>query len=90
MARRLSDDVLRREGAIAEGQIGRQFCRNCGGGIVLDGSDHRERDVPHRRVCPRCGCEYGTTLATLHPPLEEYSVVRPGFYASVRDQPSQK
>jgi hypothetical protein len=89
MARRLSDDVLQREGAIPEGQIGKQFCRNCGGGIVRDGTDHREQ-APHRRVCPRCNGEYGTTLATLHPPLEDYSDVRPGFYSKVQDQPSQK
>jgi ribosomal protein S27AE len=90
MARRLNDEVLRREGAILEGQLGKQFCRNCGGGIVLDGTDERVGDVPHRRVCPRCGSEYGTTLATLHPPLREYSDVKPGFYSSVRDQPSQR
>jgi hypothetical protein len=90
MARRLNDEVLRREGAIPEGQLGKQFCRNCGGGIVLDGTDHREKEVPHRRVCPRCGGEYGTTIAELHPPLREYSDVRPGFYSSVRDQPSQR
>ena len=89
MARRLSDDVLRREGAILESQIGKQFCRNCGGGIVRDGTDHREQ-VPHRRVCPRCNGEYGTTLATLHPPLEDYSVVKPGFYSKMQAQPSQK
>jgi len=90
MARRLNDEVLRREGAIPEGQIGKQFCRNCGGGIVLDGTDERDADVPRRRVCPRCGGEYGTTLSTLHPPLREYSDVRPGFYSSERDQPSQR
>ena len=85
MARRLNDEVLRREGTIPEGQIGRQFCRNCGGGIVLDGADGRAGDVPRRRVCPRCGGEYGTTLAALHPPLREYSDVRTDFYSSVGD-----
>jgi hypothetical protein len=85
MARRLNDEVLRREGAIPEGQLGKHFCRNCGGGIVLDGTDERVGDVPHRRVCPRCGSEYGTTPATLHPQLREYSDVKPGFYSGVRD-----
>jgi ribosomal protein S27AE len=90
MAKRLNDDVLRREGVVLESQIGRQFCRNCGGGIVLDAADHRDADVPHRRVCRKCGGEYGTTLATLHPRATEYSNVRPGFYSSSSDQPSQR
>ncbi|MET0152873.1 MAG: hypothetical protein ABW298_09735 [Candidatus Binatia bacterium] len=90
MAKRLGDDVLRREGAISEDQLGRQFCRNCGGGIVLDDTDHRGMKVPHRRICRNCGSEYGTTSATLYPSRSEYSDVRPGFYSSPNDQPSQR
>jgi hypothetical protein len=87
MARRLSDELLRREGAIADADIGKRFCRNCHGGIALDGADERDGDVPHRLVCQRCGGEYGTTLATPYPQLREYSDVTPGFYSSVRGQP---
>jgi hypothetical protein len=90
MAKRLSDDVLCREGAISEGELGRELCRNCGGGIVLDGADRREMNVPHRRICRNCGSEYGTTRATLYPSLSVYSVVNPGFYSSPADQPSQR
>jgi hypothetical protein len=85
MAKRLNDDVLRREGAILESQIGRQFCRNCGGGIVLDAVDRRDADVPHRRICRKCGGEYGTTMATPYPRLTEYSNARPGFYSHLSD-----
>jgi hypothetical protein len=90
MAKRLRDDVLRPEGAIAEDQLGKQFCRNCGGGIVLDGADRRKMSVPHRRICRNCGGEYGTTRATLYPPRSDYSVVRRDFYSSPSDQPSQR
>ncbi len=90
MAKRLSDVVLRREGAATEDQLGRQICRNCGGGIVLDGADRREMNVPHRLVCRNCGSEYGTTQATLYPSRSEYSNVKPGFYSSPIDQPSQR
>jgi hypothetical protein len=79
MARRLAD------GAIVtgppEGGIGREFCRNCGGGIVIDAADHRSSRVPHRRLCRRCGDEYGTTPGPLHPDREEYSTAPRGFYA---------
>jgi hypothetical protein len=88
MAKRLSDDVLRREGVVSEDQLGREFCRNCGGSIVVDGADHRDLSVPHRRICRNCGSEYGTTRATLYPPRSEYSDVRPDFYSS--DPPSQR
>ncbi len=90
MAKRLSDDVLRREGAVSEAQLGRQFCRNCGGGIILDDADRRDMSVPHRRICRKCGSEYGTTPATLYPSRGEYSDVRPGFYSSSSDQPIQR
>jgi hypothetical protein len=90
MAKRLSDDVLRREGVISEDQLGRELCRNCGGGIVLDDADRRDMTVPHRRICRNCGSEYGTTRATLYPSRAEYSDVKPGFYSSSVDQPSQR
>ena len=78
MARRLADAAL--VSGIPEGGIGREFCRICGGAIVVDGADHRSTQMPHRRVCRRCGDEYGTTSATLYPAREEYSTVRRGFY----------
>ena len=90
MAKRLSDDVLRREGVISEAQFGRQFCRNCGGGIILDDEGHRGRNVPHRRVCRKCGSENGTTRATLYPPRSEYGNAPQGFYSGSSDQPSKR
>ena len=78
MARRLGDGAI--VDGVPEGGIGRDFCRICGGGIVVDGADHRSTRVPHRRVCRRCGDEYGTTAATLYPDREEYSTVPHGFY----------
>lgn len=66
---------------VPDGGIGREFCRNCGGGIVLDSADRRSNRMPHRRLCRRCGDEYGTTSATLYPGREEYSTVPRGFYA---------
>jgi hypothetical protein len=82
MARRLSGDALQRDGALPEGWVGREICRNCGGAILVDGADHRTANVPHRRTCRTCGDEYGTTRAPLYPPREEYSTVRAGFYSS--------
>jgi hypothetical protein len=70
MAKRLSANVLAKEPLV--GQIGREICRNCGGGIVVDSADHRGAKVPHRRVCRICGVEYGTTRATLYPDRNEY------------------
>jgi hypothetical protein len=89
MAKRLSDDVLRREGAISEGQLGRQLCRNCGGAIVLNDAG-RDANVPQRRVCRTCGSEYGTTRATLYPARSQYSNVPEGFYSNLIDQPSHR
>ena len=70
MARRLSASVLAKDPLV--GQIGREICRNCGGGIIVDAADHRGESVPHRRVCRNCGVEYGTTRATLYPARDEY------------------
>jgi hypothetical protein len=82
MARRLDNGAI--ASGIPDAIIGREICRNCGGGIVLDGADHRSTRVPHRRVCRKCGEEYGTTVATLHPSRGEYSTVRRGFYPDER------
>ncbi len=70
MAKRLSASVLAKEPLV--GQIGREICRNCGGGIVVDSADHRAANLPHRRVCRNCGVEYGTTRATLYPGRAAY------------------
>ena len=78
MARRLGDGAVAT--AIPNGGVGREFCRNCGGGIIVDGADQRAARVPHRRVCRKCGEEYGTTSATLYPDRYEYSNVKRGFY----------
>ena len=80
MAKRLSASILAKEPLV--GQIGREICRNCGGGIGVDVADHRAANVPHRRVCRNCGVEYGTTRATLYPGRAEYESLpersRPG------------
>jgi len=77
MAKRLSANALAKEPPA--GQIGREICRNCGGGIVLDSADHRSANVPHRRVCRNCGVEYGTTRATLYPDRAEYETLPERF-----------
>lgn len=61
MAKRLSESRLPKEGAVPPQEIGRRICRNCGGAVVVDPSDHRSLRLPHRRVCRKCGAEYGTT-----------------------------
>ena len=79
MAKRLPDTVLARETQPSPGEIGREFCRNCGGDIVLDASDRRSKDLPHRRICRKCSAEYGTTAATLYPRRTKYDLTKPGF-----------
>jgi hypothetical protein len=61
MAKRLSDGVRAREAMVPPQEIGRGICRNCGGAIVVDPADVRSPRLPHRRVCRKCGAEYGTT-----------------------------
>jgi hypothetical protein len=70
MAKRLSANLLAKEPP--GGQIGRDICRNCGGGIEVDATDRRRATLPHRRICRKCGVEYGTTPATLYPARAEY------------------
>lgn len=65
MAKRLSASLLGKEPLV--GLIGREICRNCGGGIIVDAADQRAARLPHRRVCRKCGVEYGTTRVTLYP-----------------------
>ena len=77
MAKRLSASVLAKEPLVS--QIGREICRNCGGGIVVDSADHRGANLPHRRVCRNCGVEYGTTRATLYPDRAEYETLPERF-----------
>jgi hypothetical protein len=86
MAKRLSEGVLRLRGAGAEGQHGREICRNCGGAIIVEGAD-RDAHTPRRRVCRTCGSEYGTTRASLYPGLGQYSNVSPDFYPNWSDRP---
>ena len=81
MAKRLNGNAAARDLAPPESWVGRELCRNCGGAIMLDQTDHRDGAVAHRRTCRTCGDEYGTTQAPLHPDREEYSNVRPGFYS---------
>jgi hypothetical protein len=80
MAKRLNASLLGKQPPI--GQIGRDICRNCGGGIAVDASDHRAASVPHRRVCRKCGVEYGTTAATLHPGRAAYESLPERFQPS--------
>ncbi|MBI2963317.1 MAG: hypothetical protein HYY35_06130 [Deltaproteobacteria bacterium] len=61
MAKRLNERELRWEAPVSAEQLGREICRNCGGGIVVEPVDHRPERWPHRKVCRRCGAEYGTT-----------------------------
>jgi hypothetical protein len=61
MAKRLSETLLAREGLVPPQEIGRGICRNCGGAVIVDPSDRRSSRLPHRRVCRKCGAEYGTT-----------------------------
>lgn len=63
MAKRLSESVLRAETSVSAEQLGREICRNCGGGIVVEPTDHRPGRWPHRKLCRKCGAEYGTTRA---------------------------
>jgi len=78
MAKRLSASLLGKEPLV--GQIGREICRNCGGGIIVDGADHRAARLPHRRVCRKCGVEYGTTRVALYPGRAEYETLPEGFH----------
>jgi hypothetical protein len=71
MSRRLNETAAR--AAAGNGAVGRDICRNCGGEIIVDGADHRDMRLPHRRVCRKCGVEYGTTPATLYPSRQAYS-----------------
>lgn len=61
MAKRLMDGVLDRETDVADAQLGRGICRNCGGAIVLDAASVHGPRLPRRRICRKCGAEYGTT-----------------------------
>jgi hypothetical protein len=61
MAKRMSESVLRRETLVPPQEIGRGICRNCDGAIVVDPEDLRSAHLPHRRICRKCGAEYGTT-----------------------------
>jgi len=79
MAKRLADSVLRRETRPDPAEIGRDFCRNCGGEIVVEPTDRRSKELPHRRICRKCSAEYGTTRATLYPRRTKYDLTRPGF-----------
>jgi len=64
MAKRMSESVLTRETLVSPQEIGRLICRNCGGAIVADPADLRSASLPHRKVCRKCGAEYGTTKPT--------------------------
>ena len=72
MAKRLRESVLLGATRMAAGDAGREFCRNCGGDIVVEPADHRSKELPHRRVCRKCSAEYGTTAATLYPSRRMY------------------
>ena len=72
MAKRLPDRVLRSD-------FDGVFCRNCGGEIIVEPADHRSQDLPHRKVCRKCGAEYGTTATTLYPSRKKYDLPKPGF-----------
>jgi ribosomal protein L40E len=61
MAKRLSETLRAREALVPQREIGRGICRNCGGAIVVDPDDFRSPHLPHRRICRKCGAEYGTT-----------------------------
>lgn len=79
MAKRLSETILGKP--TEDGRVGYEVCRNCGGGIIVDAADHRSGNVPHRRVCRKCGVEYGTTRSTLYPPPSEYGMAPSRFYS---------
>ena len=78
MAKRLSASLLGKEPL--GGQLGGEICRNCGGGIIVDAADHRAAGLPHRRVCRKCGVEYGTTRVTLYPGRGEYETLPGRFH----------
>jgi len=61
MARRLSDRELEKETRVPEAEVGREICRICGGAIIVDPQNNRPPRLPHRRICRKCGAEYGTT-----------------------------
>jgi DNA-directed RNA polymerase subunit M/transcription elongation factor TFIIS len=72
MAKRLSERALETETHVPKNGVGREFCRNCGGDIILEAADHRSSALPHRRVCRKCSAEYGTTAATLYPVRKKF------------------
>ena len=81
MAKRLPEKVLKEETYISPRDVGREFCRNCSGEIIVDPTDKRSADLPHRRICRTCKAEYGTTPATLYPARKKYDLPAPGFKA---------
>jgi hypothetical protein len=73
MAKRLRDDAVARLGT--QGRTGWDVCRLCGGAIVVE--DLRRGPAPQRKICRKCGTEYGTTARTdgsLYAAPAEYSV----------------
>ncbi len=63
MAKRLNERALESATQVGNGRTGREICRNCGGGIVIEPPLPTAPRLPHRRVCRKCGAEYGTTRA---------------------------
>lgn len=63
MAKRLSDRALDSAIRVNAAECGREICRNCGGAIVVEPELPGRGRLPHRRVCRKCGTEYGTTRA---------------------------
>lgn len=63
MAKRLSERALQGATTVSAAECGREICRNCGGAIVVEPALPGLARLPHRRVCRKCGTEYGTTRA---------------------------
>lgn len=57
MAKRIRDDAVARLGTV--GRAGVDVCRLCGGAIVVE--TLKRGLAPQRRICRKCGTEYGTT-----------------------------
>jgi ribosomal protein L40E len=61
LAKRLSERELENETRIPAEEVGKEICRVCAGGIIVDPANNRPPGLPHRLICRRCGAEYGTT-----------------------------
>ena len=79
MAKRLAERMLLRETRVPGAEVGHEFCRNCGGEIIVEPTDHRSKELPHRRVCRKCSAEYGTTSVTLYPGHKKPDLPKPGL-----------